>query len=139
MTSVRPSSVQGPAASVRWLSDRTTLAIVVVGTIAAWGHTIDEIRIGELSAIPASVFNLGLIAGWQRLGPRSRGWLTLLFGLFWTITVIPYHVVPLIQGFTTWQNVSGLLRVAGGMAMAIAGIQMLRGTHDDRATSSDSA
>lgn len=99
---------------------------LLTATAAAWGHTIDEIRIGELSAIPAGVLNLGLVAGWSRLGPRWRGWLAVVFGLFWTLTVIPYHVVPLMQGVTTWQNVSGLLLVIGGVAMTAAGIQILR-------------
>jgi hypothetical protein len=55
--------------------------------------------------------------------------MTLIFGLFWTITVIPYHVIPLLQGLTTWQNVSGLLRVLGGLAMIAAGAWILRGNN----------
>lgn len=53
-----------------------------------------------------------MIAAWRRLTSRRQGWLSLLFGLFWTLTVIPYHVVPLVQGLVTWQNISGMLRVS---------------------------
>ena len=111
--------------------DWTTFGVVVVATAAVWGHTIDEIRIRELSAIPAGALNLALIARWRHLRIRTRGWLTLVFGLFWTITVIPYHVIPLLQGMTTWQNVSGLLRVWGGLAMIVAGVRMLRARSAD--------
>lgn len=98
-----------------------------------WGHTIDEVRIGELSAVPAGILNLGLLASWRRLPSGWRGALAVLFGLFWTLTVVPYHVVPLFQGVVTWQNISGLLRVVGGVAMTAAGIQVLcdkRRSHD---------
>lgn len=114
------------------LSEAVAFGIIMAATAAAWGHTIDEIRIGELSAIPAGALNIGLIARWRRLHPRSRGWLSILFGLFWTITVIPYHVVPLVQGVATWQNFSGLLRVVGGTAMTGAGLMLLTATSDDR-------
>ena len=104
--------------------DAATFGLVVAATAAVWGHTIDEIRIGELSAIPAGVLNLALVLGWGRLGARARRWSTLSFGLFWIVTVIPYHVLPLLHGITTWQNFSGLLRVIGGVAMIFAGIRL---------------
>jgi hypothetical protein len=119
-------AVAQPSLATRWTSDAATFGIVIAATAAVWGHTIDEIRIGEMSAIPAGILNLALVSRWRGLGLRSRGWLSLLFGLFWTITVIPYHVVPLLQGVTTWQNVSGLLRVVGGIAMVGAGAVVLR-------------
>lgn len=109
----------------RWATDAAAFGLVAAGTAAVWGHTIDEMRVGELSAIPASALNLALLAGWFRLKPGSRAWLSLLFGLWWTLTVIPYHVLPLLQGVTTWQNVSGMLRVIGGAAMIFAGVRLL--------------
>lgn len=109
----------------RWTTDAAAFGLVAAGTAAVWGHTIDEIRIGEFSAIPAGILNLALIAGWGHLRHRSRAWLSLLFGLWWTLTVIPYHVLPLLQGVTTWQNFSGLLRVVGGAAMMFAGVRLL--------------
>lgn len=108
-----------------WASEAATFGLVIAGTAAVLAHTIDEIRIGELSAIPASTLNLALLAGWTRLKSGSRAWLSLLFGLWWTVTVIPYHVLPLMQGVTTWQNFSGLLRVLGGGAMVFAGVRLL--------------
>lgn len=116
---------QGWWTAGRWVSDAATFGIVALGTAAVWGHTIDEIRIGELSALPASTLNLGLLAGWTRLNRGSRGWLSLLFGLWWILTVIPYHVLPLMQGVATWQNFSGLLRVIGGAALIFAGARLL--------------
>lgn len=108
-----------------WTSDAAMFGVMAAATATVWGHTIDEIRIGELSAIPAGALNLGLLVAWGRLGTRSRGWSSLLFGLFWTVTVVPYHVVPLLQGVATWQNFSGLLRVIGGAAMIFAGVRLL--------------
>ncbi len=124
MSEARP--VTRPSLLAGWSSDSATFAVVVVATAAVWGHTVDEMRIGEMSAVPAGVLNLVLLARWRALGGRSRAWMALLFGLFWTITVIPYHVLPLLQGVTTWQNFSGLSRVVGGVAMAAAGWLSLR-------------
>lgn len=69
------SSIAQPSSFARsWTSDAATF-LVVVGTAAAWGHTIDDIRIGELSAIPAGFLNLGLLAAWI-VSARDRvlGW-----------------------------------------------------------------
>jgi hypothetical protein len=46
------------------------------------------------------------------------------FGLFWGLAAIPYHVVPLIGGAVTWQNVSGLARIVAGVAMVTLGISI---------------
>lgn len=119
-------SVAGASLFARRATDAAILGLMVAATAAVWGHTIDEIRIGELSAVPAGTLNLGLVVAWRRLSPAWRGWLALLFGLFWTITVVPYHVVPLVQGIVTWQNISGLLRVIGGVGMVGAGLLVLR-------------
>lgn len=115
-----------------WASEAAAFGLVIAGTAAVLAHTIDEIRIGELSAAPASMLNLALLAGWTRLKSGSRAWLSLLFGLWWIVTVIPYHVLPLLQGVTTWQNFSGLLRVIGGAAMVFAGLRVFleRGRDD---------
>jgi LPXTG-motif cell wall-anchored protein len=40
--------------------------------------------------------------------------------------VIPYHVLPLLEGAVTGQNVSGLSRLVGGAAMVALGIAILR-------------
>ncbi len=136
MDESHPSGAQPSGVAQWWTTEAATFAIMVVATAAVWGHTVDEIRIGELSAIPAGVLNLGLLASWHRLASRARGWLALLFGVFWAVTVIPYHVMPLMQGLATWQNISGLLRVIGGVTMTAAGIQTLR---NKRRTDSNSS
>ncbi len=105
-----------------WTRDRTVLA---VATLAVWGHTADEIRIGEYVAVPFGVATLALVAGWSRLGRVVRGWAALLLGILWAVAVIPYHIVPLLEGVVTWQNVSGVLRIVGGVPMALLGLREL--------------
>lgn len=101
------------------------LVVLFVATLAVWGHTVDEIRIGEYVAVPLGVVTLALLAGWSRMHRAWRGWAALLVGLIWALAVIPYHIVPLIEGVVTWQNVSGVLRVIGGVPMALLGLREL--------------
>jgi hypothetical protein len=49
-----------------------------------------------------------------------------VFGLFWGLEVIPYHVVPLLQGMVTGQNISGLSRLVGGAAMVALAVAIMR-------------
>ena len=117
------SPARGTAATTDvWTRDR---AILAVATLAVWGHTADEIRIGEYVAVPFGVATLALLAGWSRLGRAARGWAALLLGLLWAVAVIPYHIVPLLEGIVTWQNVSGVLRIVGGVPMALLGLREL--------------
>ncbi len=104
--------------------DQTMLALA---TLAGWTHTIDEMRIGQFVAVPFGVANVALVAAWPRLRRRSRAAMAVTFGLFWGLTAIPYHVAPLVAGVVTWQNVSGLARLAAGIAMVALGIEIARG------------
>ncbi len=121
-------AVQSLAAAndARWLTEARQLVLFAAAPAAAWAHTIDEIRIGELIAVPFGVANAGFVAGWPRLGMRSRAAVAILFGLFWGLAVIPYHVVPLLAGAVTAQNVSGLSRLAAGAAMVALGVAIVR-------------
>ncbi len=103
-----------------------TQAVFAVATLAAWLHAIDEIRIGELIAVPFGAANVALVAAWPRLTPRWRGWSSIAFGLFWGLAVVPYHIVPLLTGVATAQEVSGLTRLVGGALMVAVGIRVLR-------------
>jgi hypothetical protein len=100
--------------------------VFAAATAAAWAHTIDEVRIGELVAVPFGALNLVLLGAWPRLrrGPRAAG--SILFGLFWGLAVIPFHVVPLVHGVVTGQHVSGVSRVVAGAAMVVLGIAIAR-------------
>ena len=111
---------------VVWTAERRELALFAAATVAAWAHTIDEIRIGEFIAVPFGVLNVALVAAWPRLRLGWRAATSILFGLFWGLAVIPYHVAPLLAGAVTWQNVSGLSRLAGGAAMVALGLAILR-------------
>ena len=95
-----------------------------VATLAAWAHTIDELRIGELVALPFAFANAALVAMWPRLSTRGQAAVSVGFGLFWGLAAIPYHLVPLIGGVASWQNVSGLARIAAGVAMVALGISI---------------
>ena len=106
--------------------EQRELLLFGAATLAAWAHTIDEIRIGELIAVPFGVANVALLAAWQRLSTGRKALTSILFGLFWGLAVVPYHVVPLLQGSVTGQNVSGLSRLAGGAAMVALGVAILR-------------
>ena len=106
--------------------ERHDLAFFAVATLAAWAHTIDEIRIGEFIAVPFGVANAALLAAWPRLGAGWRAITTILFGLLWALAVIPYHVIPLSEGAVTGQNVTGLFRLAGGAAMVALGVAIVR-------------
>jgi hypothetical protein len=105
--------------------EAATFGVMVVATAAVWGHTIDEIRIGEMSAIAAGVLNLGLLAGWNRLGVGWRGLAVAAVRLFLDDHRDSLSRRPPVEGVTTWQNISGLLRVVGGIAMIVAGIRIL--------------
>lgn len=99
-------------------------AVWAVASLAAWAHTIDELRIGELVALPFASANAVLVAMWPRLSTRDQAVFSVGFGLFWALAAIPYHLVPLIGGAVTWQNVSGLARVVAGLAMVALGISI---------------
>lgn len=98
-----------------------------VATVVAAIHTVDEIRIGEFIAVPFALVNVALVVAWPRLGRLVRAAVALGFGLFWALAVIPYHVLPLLEGLATWQHVSGLSRVVGGTLMAAVGVSILLG------------
>lgn len=106
---------------IAWTVERD-LAVFAVATLAAWAHTIDEMRIGEFVAVPFGIANAALVAAWSRLSTRARIASSIGFGLFWGLAVIPYHVAPLVTGAVTWQNVSGLSRIVAGVAMVALGI-----------------
>ena len=97
-------------------------AVFAVATLAAWAHTIDEVRIGELIALPFAMANAALVVTWSRLSARGQAAISVAFGLFWGLAAIPYHAAPLIGGAVTWQNVSGLSRIVAGVAMVALGI-----------------
>ena len=105
--------------------ERYELAIFAVATVAAWAHTLDEVRIGELIAVPFGLANVAVVAGWPRLRAVWRGWASIGFGLLWGLAVIPYHIVPLLQGSVTGQHVSGVSRLVGGAAMVALGVAIL--------------
>lgn len=107
-------------------------AIWGAATLAAWTHTIDEMRIGELVAVPFGLLNAALVAVWPRLSTRSRAGASIACGLFWGLAAIPYHVAPLVAGHSTWQNFSGLTRVVAGLTMVGLGATIARGRHRDR-------
>jgi hypothetical protein len=115
-----------PRSLFSWSAEKYEFALFAVATIAAFAHTVDEMRIGVLSAVPFAVLNLALLAGWPLLGSGWRAWGSIAFGLFWGLTVIPYHVLPLLEGTVTGQNVSGLSRLVAGVAMVGLGATMLR-------------
>ena len=117
----------GAAAQGRFGLARTAerdQAVFAVATLFAWTHTIDELRIGELVAFPFALANAAVVAMWSRFSSRDQAVIAVVFGLFWGLTVIPYHVVPLVEGAVTWQNVSGLTRVVAGVAMVALGIKI---------------
>lgn len=107
------------------LTEARELLIFAAATLAAWAHTVDEIRIGEVIAVPFAVANAVAVGLWPRLGVRLRATIAILFGLLWGIAVIPYHVVPLAQGATTGQHLSGLSRLLGGAAMVGVGLAII--------------
>ncbi len=109
-----------------WSAEKQTLAVFAVATLAAWAHTIDEIRIGELIAMPFGAANAAFAAAWPRLRRAWQVAVSIGFGLFWSIAVIPYHVVPLLGGQVTGQNISGLSRLVGGGVMVGLGIAIAR-------------
>lgn len=110
---------------VAWTVERQYRAVFALATAAAWAHTIDEMRIGEFIAVPFGVVNAALIAAWPRLRTGWQAAVSIAFGLFWGLAVIPYHVVPLVGGEITGQNVSGLSRIVGGGAMVALGIALV--------------
>ena len=111
---------------VVWSAERREFALFAVATLAAWAHTVDEIRIGEFIAVPFGVANLAVVAAWTRMSVGWRALASIAFGLLWALAVVPYHVVPLFEGALTGQNVSGLSRVVGGVAMVAVGVAVLR-------------
>ena len=99
--------------------------LFAAATAATWLHTIDEVRIGELIALPFGMANVAVLAAWGWLGRRWRAAAAIAFGLFWGLAVIPYHVLPLLGGTVTGQHVSGLSRLVGGAAMVALGIAII--------------
>lgn len=92
-------------------------ALFGLSTLAVWSHTIDEVRIGELIAVPAALATGTLLVLWRRTGRTKRGIFGGLLGLVWVSGAIPYHLMPLLQGVTSWQNISGLQQLAGGLGI----------------------
>ena len=97
-----------------------------IATVLAALHTMDEIRIGEFIAVPFGLINLVLVLLWSRMGRRGRAATSIGFGLFWGLAVLPYHVLPLLAGAATWQNLSGLTRLVAGCLMVATGLALLR-------------
>jgi hypothetical protein len=95
--------------------------LFAAGTLFAWAHTVDEVRIGQLIALPFALANTFALFKWSRMPEGWRAALAIAFGLLWIVTVIPYHVVPLLHGMVTWQNVSGLSRIVGGAILIATG------------------
>ena len=114
------------AAAAALAAERHELLVFAVATLAAWAHTIDELRIGEPIAVPFGIANLAVVAAWPRLRPIWRAGASIAFGLFWGLAVIPYHVTPLLEGAVTGQNVSGVSRLVAGVAMVVLGAAILR-------------
>jgi hypothetical protein len=131
MTDSVGAAAQGRFARARAITVEKDLAVFAVATLAAWAHTVDELRIGEFVALPFALANAALVAMWSRLSRRERIGFSVGFGLFWGLAVIPYHVVPLIQGAATWQNVSGLARVVACVAMVALGISIASRKSDE--------
>lgn len=127
------TAVVTPRWRVRSLS--TERLVLAVATLAVWTHTADEIRIGEYIAVPSGALTLGLLAGWPRLRRVWRGVAALLLGLVWTSGALMYHVLPLISGVVVWQNVSGILQLAGGLPLLLLGLHELRHRNRPRPTS----
>ena len=115
-----------PARAASWSIEKRELVLFAVATLAVWAHTIDEMRIGEFIAVPFGIANAALVGAWPRLGPGWRVTTAIVLGLFWGVAVIPYHVIPLLQGAVTGQNLSGLSRLVGGAAMVALGISIAR-------------
>ena len=109
-----------------WRVEKREQLLFAVATASAWAHTIDEMRIGEFIAVPFGIANLALLAAWPRMTSGRRALASILFGLLWAVAVIPYHVIPLLEGAITGQNVSGLTRVVGGAAMIGVGVAIAR-------------
>jgi hypothetical protein len=99
--------------------------VFAVATFLAFAHTVDEVRVGELIALPFAVANVAVAVVWPRLGRRWQLASSLGFGLFWGLAVVPYHVVPLLAGLVTWQNISGLTRLIAGFLMVALGVAMM--------------
>jgi hypothetical protein len=83
-------------------------------------------RIGQFAAVPFGVLNVALVVAWPRLRRRWRAAAALGLGLWWGVTVVPYHLVPLLEGSVTGENFSGLTRLIGGAGMVVLGFAMWR-------------
>ena len=111
---------------VFWRIATHELTLFAVATLITWAHTLDEMRIGEFIAVPFGVANLALVGVWPRLRRGWRAASSIIFGLFWGLAVIPYHVLPLLEGSLYGQHISGLSRVVGGAAMVVLGVAIAR-------------
>lgn len=118
MTAADPPEVQRTV----WTTERAWLAL---STIVVWSHTIDEVRIGEFVAVPAALATATLLGLWPRTGATKRGVFCVLLGAVWVSGAVPYHLVPLLQGAVTWQNVSGLQQLLGGVGVLALGARTL--------------
>ena len=107
---------------VRVAPDSRYLALFAVGSAFAFAHTLDEIRIGQFIAVPFALANALALGALPRVGRGWRAALAIAFGLLWFVTVVPYHVLPLLHGVVSWQNLSGLSRIAGGLILIATGI-----------------
>lgn len=121
---VRPAAVAAATGGISSV-ERREFVLFAAATLAAWAHTADEIRIGEFIAVPFGVANAALLAAWPRLALGWRAASSLLFGLFWGLAVIPYHVLPLLEGAASAQNISGVSRLVGGATMVALAIAMV--------------
>jgi hypothetical protein len=117
--------------------DQRDLVLFAVASLAAWAHTVDEVRIGEYIAVPFGAANIAVLGAWPRMRSGWRALTSIAFGLFWGLAVIPYHVAPLLAGTVTGQNISGLSRLAGGAVMVALGVSIVRRRERDRGGSAD--
>jgi hypothetical protein len=103
-------------------TDGRYFVLFAVGSAFAFAHTLDEMRVGQFIAVPFTLANALALGGWPRVRRGWRAALAVAFGFLWMVTAIPYHVLPLLNGAITWQNVSGLSRIAGGLILVATGI-----------------
>ena len=74
--------------------------------------------------MPFAIANTLAVATWSRTPRPWRTALVVAVGALWIVTVVPYHVLPLLNGIVTWQNVSGLSRIAAGVIMIAGGLTL---------------
>jgi len=129
-----PNAIRQTLSRVRVTPDSRYHLLFAVGSAFAFAHTLDEMRIGQFIAVPFALANAFAVGAWPQVRKGWRAALAIAFGLIWIGAVLPYHVLPLLQGYVTWQNVSGLTRIVGGvilvatgLGLAVGGIRNARG------------